>query len=186
MHTAGLHCFDTALGPCGVAWGPQGLRAVALPEATPDAVVARLQARAPGAVVTEAPPWVLDLADRLRRHLAGEAVDYTDVPLDLSDVPAFHRDVYAAARALPSGQTVSYGALAAQLGRPGAARAVGQAMARNPWLLVVPCHRVLAADGGAGGFSAHGGVATKGRLLALEGAPLKPARTPRASRHAVA
>lgn len=183
MHTAGLHSFDAPLGPCGIAWGPHGLRAVALPEATVGHMVARLRARAPDAVPMPPPPWVLHLARRLCRHLAGEAVDYADVTLDLSGVPAFHRAVYTVARGIPSGVTVSYGALAARLGRPGAARAVGQAMARNPWLLVVPCHRVLAADGGVGGFSAHGGVATKVRLLALEGVPSMPGRAPRTDRH---
>ncbi len=85
-------------------------------------------------------------------------------------VPEFNRRVYAVARAVPPGETITYGEIAERIGERGAAQAVGQALGRNPFPIVVPCHRVLAADGGLGGFSAHGGVATKRRMLAIEGA----------------
>jgi methylated-DNA-[protein]-cysteine S-methyltransferase len=102
-------------------------------------------------------------------HVGGEPAPLDTIALDLDVVPAFHREVYLAARQIPSGQTVSYGVLARQLGKPGAARAIGQAMGRNPFPIVVPCHRVLAANHATGGFSAHGGVITKAKLLAAEG-----------------
>ncbi len=183
MSERGLHLFETPLGTCGIAWGPRGLRAIQLPEASEADVLARLRAHAPDAERAEAPAWVRDVADRVRRHLAGEAVDYADVRLDLDAVPDFHRAVYEAARGVRAGETVSYGALAERLGRAGAARAVGTAMARNPWPVVVPCHRVLASHGRAGGFSSYGGVATKAKLLELERVRLEgtfqPSLTPR-------
>jgi methylated-DNA-[protein]-cysteine S-methyltransferase len=103
--------------------------------------------------------------------LRGEASDLSAVALDMNAVPAFHRRVYDAARGVAPGSTVTYGEIAARLGEPGAARAVGQALGRNPFAIIVPCHRVLAAGGKVGGFSANGGVATKLRLLSIEGAP---------------
>lgn len=103
----------------------------------------------------------------MRALLAGEAVDLSAVRLDMDRVPAFHRDVYRLARDIAPGDTRTYGELARALGSPGAARAVGQAMGRNPFAPVVPCHRVV-ASGGTGGFSAGGGVATKLRLLDIE------------------
>ena len=105
----------------------------------------------------------------------GETIDLSLIPLDLHGVSVFHQRVYEAARRIPLGQTSTYGALADVVGAPGGARAVGQAMGRNPVPLLVPCHRVLAADGGMGGFSAPGGVATKRRLLEIEGADLAEA-----------
>jgi methylated-DNA-[protein]-cysteine S-methyltransferase len=112
--------------------------------------------------------------------LRGEARDLSAIALDMDGLPSFQRRVYEAARAIPPGETLSYGEVAARLGAPGSARAVGQALGRNPFAIVVPCHRVLAAGGKAGGFSANGGVATKLRLLALEGARAG-ARSPRAT-----
>jgi methylated-DNA-[protein]-cysteine S-methyltransferase len=88
----------------------------------------------------------------------------------MTRVPAFHRAVYAVARAIPPGETLTYGEVARRLGDPGSARAVGQALGRNPFAIIVPCHRVVAAGGATGGFSAHGGAATKRRILAIEGA----------------
>jgi methylated-DNA-[protein]-cysteine S-methyltransferase len=108
----------------------------------------------------------------MTRLLAGEEVDLGEVELDLSDVPEFQREVYRVARSLPRGVTMTYGEVAARVGAAGAAQAVGQAMGHNPFPIVVPCHRVVAAGGGNGGFSAPGGVDTKLRLLAIEGATL--------------
>jgi methylated-DNA-[protein]-cysteine S-methyltransferase len=105
--------------------------------------------------------------------LDGQARDLTDVPLDFDEsVPAFHRRVYDVARTIRPGTTLSYGEIAVRVGEPDAARAVGQALGRNPIPIIVPCHRVLAANGGTGGFSAPGGTATKLQLLAIEGARL--------------
>jgi methylated-DNA-[protein]-cysteine S-methyltransferase len=100
--------------------------------------------------------------------LGGEPADLTAVPLDMERLPAFQRAVYEIARTIPPGDTLTYGEIAARLGDPGTARAVGQALGSNPFPIVVPCHRVLAAGGRLGGFSAHGGTATKLRLLTLE------------------
>jgi methylated-DNA-[protein]-cysteine S-methyltransferase len=108
--------------------------------------------------------------DRVLRLLAGEPIDLSDVPLDFGESPDFHKRAYAIARTIPPGQTLTYGEVAARLEAPNQARAVGQALGQNPFLLVVPCHRVVAAGAKTGGFSATGGVDTKLRLLAIEGA----------------
>lgn len=153
--SSGCHVFETPLGTCTLCWRDTGVTGLHL---------------GPGAVVGDpAPAWLLDVARRITAHLEGVSDPLVDVRLDLSSSPPFHARVYAALRTIGPGQTVTYGELAARVGSPGAARAVGQAVARNPWLLLVPCHRVLGAGGRMGGFSAPGGVATKRRLLALEG-----------------
>ena len=126
------------------------------------------------------PAPVRSAIDALQRYFAGDTVDFCDIELDLSRDSPFHRSIYAVARTIPWGRTATYGSLARQVGEPGAARAIGQAMGRNPIPIIVPCHRVIASSGKLGGFSAHGGTATKERLLALEGielaamAPLLP------------
>ncbi len=168
---------DTPIGSVGLAWRGRTLLRVALPEDAPGTTLARLCERAGAAGVAAPPPWVRALGARIARHLGGEHDDLCDVPLADDDVPAFHRRVYAALRAVPIGRTVSYMELAARAGSPGAARAVGTAMRGNPWPIVVPCHRVLAAQGRPGGFSAHGGLATKESLLAAEGVSLGPPRS---------
>jgi methylated-DNA-[protein]-cysteine S-methyltransferase len=110
--------------------------------------------------------------ERIRRHLGGEVQDFRGVAVDLRDVTPFFRQVYEAAREIPPGQTRTYGEIAKAVGQPNAAEEVGRAMARNPAPILIPCHRVAAAGGKPGGFSAHGGRATKSKLLALEGAPV--------------
>lgn len=171
--------FETAIGQCGVAWSEAGLTWVQLPELDRDATRARLLSKLTdaGAMATSnsMPPWVKDAIMRIQEHLTGNAQDLSPIPLDLARVPPFTAKVLRAAQAVPAGQTATYGELAAIAGSPGAARAAGQAMATNPWPVVVPCHRVVAAGGGAGGFSAHGGVVTKEKLLQLEGGTLTPA-----------
>lgn len=165
-----LHClFDTAIGHCGVAWSTRGVTRVQFPEADRSATERRLRNGIGGPVPGEPPPEVDEAIDRIRRYLAGDAIDFALVALDLTGVGAFHRKVYDAARRIGWGQTTTYGELARQAGAPGAARAVGQALGRNPVPIVVPCHRILASGGRVGGFSAFGGAATKERLLALEG-----------------
>ena len=156
----GFAAFETALGRCAVEWSEHGLTRVWLPEAPA------------GRHDDDPPAAVADAIDKLRALLAGEDVDLRDVPLDLDGVPEFDQQVYAVARALPRGVTATYGELARRVGAPGAAQAVGQVMGRNRFPLVVPCHRVVAAGGGNGGFSAPGGVDTKLRLLALESVTL--------------
>jgi len=140
-----------------------------LPEADDAATRQRLTALAPTAAEAPAPPAVAAAIELIVAHVRGEPAALETIDLDMDGVPAFHRQVYEAARRIPRGHTVSYGELARALGKPGAARAIGQAMGANPFPIVVPCHRVLAAHRAAGGFSAHGGVETKARLLAAEG-----------------
>ena len=173
MSGAGLFFFETAIGLCGLAWNDRGLIGVQLPEDLPEATRARLQRRFPKAQEAEPPPEALDAMRRIRPLLAGEAADLSPIALDMEATPDFERRVYALARAIPPGHTRTYGEIAAEAGEPGAAQAVGQAMGRNPWPIVVPCHRVVGAGGKLGGFSATGGVKAKLRLLAIEGAMTK-------------
>jgi len=143
-----------------------------LPEQTDHLTRARVVRRFPQSLESTPPPFVQHAIEGIIALLEGEARDLSDVPLDLDDVPEFHRKVYDAARTIKPGTTLSYGEIAARLGEPDSARAVGQALGRNPIPIIVPCHRVLAADGGTGGFSAPGGTSTKLRLLVIEGARL--------------
>jgi len=144
-----------------------------LPEATDHQTRSRVARRFPHAVESTPPPFVAQAIDGIVALLEGEARDLTDIPLDFDEtVPEFHRRVYDVARTIKPGTTLSYGAIAKRMSEPDAARAVGQALGRNPIPIIVPCHRVLAADGGTGGFSAPGGTATKLQLLAIEGARL--------------
>ena len=170
MAASAFQLFDTPIGRCAIAWGESGVVGVQLPEASPAATRARVLRRFPGARETGPPPAVRRAVDGIGALLRREPCDLSGVDLDMQGVPPFHRRVYEAAREIPPGATLSYGELAKRIGSPGSARAVGQALGRNPFAIVVPCHRVLAASGRAGGFSATGGVATKLRMLALEGA----------------
>ena len=161
--------FATAIGRCGIAWSDRGVVGVQLPEASEAATRAQLQRRFPAA--TEAPPTppIQAAIDGVVALLEGEnAGDLSKIELDLRAVPAFNAAVYRVARTIPPGETLTYGEIAARLDDPGAARAVGQALGANPIPIIVPCHRVLAAGGRAGGFSAPGGVMTKLKLLEIE------------------
>jgi methylated-DNA-[protein]-cysteine S-methyltransferase len=165
----GFMIFDTALGACGIAWGQHGLLAVQLPEADADTTRGRLLRSLPGALALPPTPAAQRARDGIVALLDGDEDDLSDVQLDGRELPDFHRAVYALARQIGPGRTTTYGALARSLGgAPGAARAVGQALGRNPFPIVVPCHRVVASGGGTGGFSARGGVTTKLRLLEIE------------------
>jgi len=170
MQRAGFALFDSPIGRCGIVWSERGIAGVQLPEARDAATRARLQKRFPGLLEVADPPREVQRAiGAIGALLRGEANEVAEIELDWSGVAPFQRRVYEAARAIGPGETLSYGGVAAQLGDPGKARAVGQALGRNPFAIVVPCHRVLAANGKLGGFSANGGAATKLRLLALEG-----------------
>jgi O-6-methylguanine DNA methyltransferase len=160
--------FETAIGPCGIAWGDGGIVGVLLPEGSEAGMRARLAQRFPRAREGSPPPPVRLAMGGMVALLRGEESDLSKVALDMEGVPPFHRRVYDAARAIGPGATLSYGEVAARVGAPGAARAVGQALGRNPFAIVVPCHRVLAARGKSGGFSAPGGVTTKLRMLSIE------------------
>lgn len=171
MAATGFALFDTAIGRCGIAWGDAGTVALQLPEASEAKTAARLRETCP--TVAEGPPPPPSVAEAIglvASLLRGEAADLSTIVLDMAGVPDFHRRVYDVAREIPPGRTLTYGAVAARLGEPGAARAVGRALGRNPFAIIVPCHRVVAAGGAMGGFSAGGGVDTKRRILAIEGA----------------
>jgi methylated-DNA-[protein]-cysteine S-methyltransferase len=164
--------FDTAIGAVGVAWSERGLTRLQLPESTRGATERRLRGRSTDAGAGEPPPRIRQAMAAVERYLTGKSVDFSNVDLDLAGVGDFHRQIYEAARRVGWGETVTYGELARRVGSPGAARAVGQAMGRNPIPLIIPCHRVLASGRKIGGFSAFGGAVTKTRLLALEGVHL--------------
>ena len=169
MTERGFSLFDTAVGRCGIAWGEHGVLGVQLPEGRDAATRSRLEMRFPGAVESAPPADVERAARAIAALLDGTGGDLTDIVLDMAGVPPFHQRVYEAARRIGPGATLSYGELARRIGAPGSARAVGQALGKNPFAIVVPCHRVLSATGKLGGFSANGGVTTKLRLLTIEG-----------------
>ncbi len=164
----GYAWFDTPLGDCAIVWSDEGVRGLMLPGADRARTQASLRRRHPHAIEATPPPAIGAAVDALRALLAGQPLALDEVALDLDGVPAFHRRVYEAARRIGPGYTCTYGELAEALGEPGAARAVGQALGANPFAIIVPCHRVLAAGGRSGGFSAPGGVDTKRRLLEIE------------------
>jgi methylated-DNA-[protein]-cysteine S-methyltransferase len=162
--------FETAAGFCGLAWSALGVTRFQLPTKSAEATERLLLRRAPGAEPGAPTAEIAAAVDAVKRYFAGEETDFSDVTLDLGDQDEFFRQIYAAARQVGWGRTTTYGALAKALGAgPEAARDVGQAMAKNPVALIIPCHRVLAAGGKIGGFSAPGGSAAKTRMLALEG-----------------
>ena len=162
--------FDTPIGTCGLIWSGRGIAGLQLPEATAPATRSRVMRRWPGVTETTPPSGVQRALDRIQSLLAGDAINLEDIPLDLEAAPEFHRKVYEVARTIPPGHTMTYGEIAKRLGVPHESREVGQALGRNPIAIIVPCHRVLGADGKMGGFSAGGGVATKRRILEIEGA----------------
>jgi methylated-DNA-[protein]-cysteine S-methyltransferase len=177
MTAPGFSLFDTSIGRCGVAWGRHGITGVQLPQADAARTRRRLLRAFPDARETLPPPDVRQTIDAMMALLRGERIDLSRVALDMNRVPAFDRQVYEITRAIPVGATRTYGQIAGQLGQIGLARDVGQALGRNPFPIIVPCHRVLAAGGKAGGFSARGGITTKLRLLSIERARTADAPT---------
>ena len=170
MNGYGIALFDTAIGRCGVAWSPRGVRAVSFPEADDAQTLAHLQRRVPEAEVAEPPPSVAEAIAGVTAHLAGALDDLTWIVVDYEGAPEMHRRIWAVVRAIPPGRTRTYGEVAVELGDKLLAQTVGQAMGKNPTPIVMPCHRVLAAGAKTGGFSAPGGVETKFRVLQIEGA----------------
>jgi len=156
--------FSTPLGTCAIAWNDAGLTRFLLPDP---------ERRAGGNTEADPPSWVGEIIERVKRHLTGESQDFSDVRYDFGRVPEFVRHVLRATLEVKAGHTATYGELATAIGQPlAASRAVGSALGDNPWPLLIPCHRIVAATGKMTGFSGPGGVATKVRLLALEGAQL--------------
>ena len=173
--------FDTAGGFCGIVWSETGIARFQLPTATATGTERLLLRRMPDARPAPPPPEVAATIENVKRYFAGEDVDFSTVRLDLDGQSSLFRDIYTALRRVGWGQTTTYGALAKAAGASGweAARDVGQAMAKNPVALIIPCHRCLAAGGKIGGFSAPGGEFSKLKMLELEGVHLgapKPSR----------
>ena len=168
MPAAGFTLFETAIGPCGIAWGPSGIVGVQLPERHARATRERLQRRYSDVPEAPPPPDVQRAIDDIIALLRGEPRELSNVVLDMEGIPAFRQRLYAALRNVPAGSTITYGDLAVRIGNGCTARDIGEAMGKNPFPIIVPCHRVLAANGRMGGFSAPGGVATKLRMLNIE------------------
>ena len=164
----GFAFFDTAIGRCAIAWGERGILGVQLPEADDNRTRARLLKKIPEARNMPLPSQVRHACDAMAALLDGKPDDLADIELDMDGVPDFNRQVYEIARTIPPGETLTYGEIARRLGDKTLSRAVGQALGQNPFTIVVPCHRVLAANGKTGGFSANGGVTTKFRMLTIE------------------
>lgn len=169
--------FESAGGFCGIAWSNSGITCFCLPAKTAEAAERLLFRKLPAAKSGVPTAVVAKVVAAAKRYFEGEETDFSDVTLDLSVQDPFFKQIYDAARRLKWGHTTTYGALAKELGAgPEAARDVGQAMAKNPVPLIIPCHRVLAAGGKIGGFSAPGGSTAKARMLELEGASVQPLR----------
>ena len=177
MKQASYCIFETPLGTCGIAWrepansgSPPAVVLVQLPEATPQATESRIARKSGSRQPSVPPPGIAEIIGKIRKHLQGEVQDFRDIAVEFDGVAPFAQRVYEVAREIPPRQTRTYGEIAKAVGQPAAAQEVGQALSKNPVPIIVPCHRVAAAGGKPGGFSAHGGRATKSRLLALEGA----------------
>jgi methylated-DNA-[protein]-cysteine S-methyltransferase len=170
MAGRGYAIFDTAVGRCGIAWGDAGIAGVQLPQAREIDTWGRMLRQYPDARELR-PPLNAEIAiEGIVALLRGEPADLSDVTLDMSDTHAFNRRVYQLAREIPRGETRTYGDIAARLGAPGAVHSVAQAISRNPFMIIVPCHRVLEAGSYADQISPNGGVISKRRLLSIEGA----------------
>jgi methylated-DNA-[protein]-cysteine S-methyltransferase len=169
--------FETAHGFCGIAWSGDGITRLQLPTKSADAAERMMLRRTPGAEPGTPPSTVKAAVAAVQRYFEGEETDFSQFALDLDGQDEFFKRTYAAARRVKWGQTTTYGSIAKEMqGGPETARDVGQAMARNPIPLIIPCHRVLAAGGRLGGFSAPGGASSKMRMLALEGTHREPAK----------
>jgi methylated-DNA-[protein]-cysteine S-methyltransferase len=174
--------FETALGFVGIAWSARGLTRLSLFQRERASVERRIERLGVAAGSDGNPPgWVAALVRDIKAYAQGEAIDFAGVPVDLAGVGDFRLAIYEAARKLAYGETTTYGELAKRAGHPGLPRETGQALGANPVPLVIPCHRILAAGGKIGGFSAPGGSTTKERMLALEGVRVGPPPAPQQS-----
>lgn len=172
--SSGSAVFETALGFMGLAWSETGVTRLFLAEERRDSVERRLLRAAGPVAASPIPAWVEELIAAIKAYAGGEEVDFSAVPVDLAGVDDFRLAIYAAARKLGFGETTTYGELARRAGHGGLPRETGAALGANPVPLIIPCHRILAASGKIGGFSAPGGSASKERMLALEGVRVGP------------
>ena len=174
MKHAAYCLFETPLGRCGIAWSEDNsefpVTSLQLPEANDGLTESRIGRHSRAMEASDPPPAIRKIIQRICSHLEGKTQNFRDIPLDVDDASPFVQRVYDVARKIPPGKTITYGDIAKTMGHPDAVRAVGRALGRNPIPLIIPCHRVVAAHGKPGGFSAYGGRVTKAKLLALEGA----------------
>jgi methylated-DNA-[protein]-cysteine S-methyltransferase len=170
MRDLAFALFETAVGHCAIVWSARGVTGVQLPELDARATRARVAKRFPAAREQPPPPEMKRAIDDIVALLRGKPIDLSSVTIDDEGTPEFNARVYAITRTIPPGQTLTYGEIAERLGDRMLAREVGTALGQNPCPIIMPCHRVLAAGGRTGGFSASGGVVTKLRLLTIEGA----------------
>ncbi|MDO9417799.1 methylated-DNA--[protein]-cysteine S-methyltransferase [Pararhizobium sp.] len=173
--TETYHIFETAYGYCGIDWNANGITRLQLPARDAATTDKNMRRQAPDADPGLPAPGISEVIAAVKRYFEGEIVNFANLTLDLDGQEPFFKEIYASLRQVPWGETTTYGTLAKALGAgPEAARDVGQAMAKNPIPLIIPCHRVLAAGGKVGGFSAPGGAAAKVRMLELEGVRFTP------------
>jgi methylated-DNA-[protein]-cysteine S-methyltransferase len=177
MSGRGYTVFDSSVGRCGIAWGELGVLGVQLPEAREIETRRRLFQLFPGARELRPPPDIQSAIDGIAALLRGKAADLSEVRLDMTGIPPFNARVYDVTRSIPRGETLTYGEVASRLKASGAVHSVAQAIAKNPFMIIVPCHRVLKAGGYADRISANGGSISKRRLLSIEGAGSPGSRT---------
>ena len=170
MSGRGYSIFDTMIGRCGIAWGEQGVLGVQLPEAREIETRGRMLRQYPGARELRPPVGAEIAIEGIAAALRGDAADLADITLDMTGIHAFNQRVYEVTRAIPRGETRTYGEIAAKLGASGAVHSVAQAISRNPFMIIIPCHRVLEAGSYADKISPNGGAISKRRLLSIEGA----------------
>ena len=168
MDSTGISTFDTASGPCGIAWHAGKIIGVEIGDADENETRYRLQSRFSDTEALNPPTYVSEAIDKVRVLLDGGDPDFSQTPLALDSVPDLNRQVYEILLELKAGETITYGAIARRLGDVSLSQAVGYALGKNPFPIIVPCHRVLGSNGKVGGFSAAGGTATKLRLLNIE------------------
>ena len=170
MAGRGYSVFDTGVGRCGIVWSDAGVVGVQLPEAREIETRRRLFQLYPDAREMRAPLNVEVAIEGMATLLRGQPADLAEVALDMTGIHHFNRRVYELTRGIPWGETRTYGEIAAQLRASGAAHSVAQAIGKNPFMLIVPCHRVLEAGHYADRISPNGGAISKRRLLSMEGA----------------
>lgn len=177
MAGRGYSIFDTGIGRCGIAWGDHGILGVQLPEAREIETLRRVLREYPDARELRPPPDVEIAIEGITASLRGQPSDLSDVSLDMTGVYAFNQRVYQLTRAIPRGETRTYAEIATEMGTPRAVHSVAQALGRNPFVIIIPCHRVLEAGGYADKISPHGGAISKRRLLSIEGAGSTSSKT---------
>ncbi|MDH3680280.1 MAG: methylated-DNA--[protein]-cysteine S-methyltransferase [Acidimicrobiia bacterium] len=170
----GAALFYTAIGGCGVAWRGDAVAAVQIPERSRSETLRRLTGGFPALVDHPVPRAIGEAIDAMVALLDGDDVDLRPIEVDVGSPAPFDEAVWGVTRSIPRGSSLTYGQVAERIGQPGAAQAVGRSLGANPCPIVIPCHRVLGADGQLVGFSAHGGVETKRRMLLIEGCPAVP------------